>query len=311
MDKLDEKIDKWRRGKLISLIQENGARIKRINTKFTQMNKKNTLERWQAYFDSFEKMMKSLPRDLLRVEREVRQKFVTPLSAERITKVLAYLNSESDLLFDKLDTEAAEGFKKLGQEELYLDRVEKTRTKFKENLETHLQKCIDTLEEEVDRSQKIPIKELCGIYGIRESFLHELNLVDPLQKIHVFLKDAGEDSSLGRSILSIIEALKEMIQSLQGVAPGAMKSVGARKTWRMQVAKETLSVRELVLDAITLLEQASLPLENRNEELTQKIGARINGFFDTARNEWGGLQVNFQLVYNYISEKESNNAQAG
>ena len=62
MDKLDEKIDTLRRGKLISLIQENGARIKRINTKFTQMNKKHTLERWQAYFDSFDRRKRSSTR---------------------------------------------------------------------------------------------------------------------------------------------------------------------------------------------------------------------------------------------------------
>jgi len=307
MDKLDEKIDTLMRSKLVSLIQENAVRTKRINTKYTQMNKKHTLERWQAYYDSYEKMLKNIPKDLFRVEREVRQKFVSPISADRITKILTYINAESDLLFEKLETEAAEDFKKLGQEELYQERLEATRAKFKENMETHLQKCIDTLDAEVGGSQRLPVKELCAIYGLKESFLHELNLVDPLQKLHIFLKETGEDSPLGKSILSILQSLKEIIQTLQGDAPGSTKSVGDRKAWKMHVAKETMSVRDLMLDTNIMLEYAFLPVENRNEESIRKIWNRVNAFFDTARSDWSGLRLNFQSVYDFISEKESNN----
>lgn len=308
MDKIDEKIDALMQSKLVTLIQENSVRTKRINTKFTQMNKKNTLERVQAYFDSNEKMLRSIPKDLLRIEREVRQKFVTPLLPERVNKILTYINAEGELLFGKLDKEMALEFKKLGQEELYLSRVEAIRKKFNENRDTHLQKCAEALETDIGSSARLPVKDLCALYGLRESFLHELNLVEPLQKMHVYLKDANEASPLGQAILTIVQSFKEMIQNLQDDAPTTMKSVRDRKSRKMQVAKETMSIRDLMLDVNIMLEYASLPVESRNEDATRKIWKRVSGFFEISRDEWKEMRTHFESIFNYILDKESNNA---
>ncbi len=100
MDNLDDKIDSLIRDKLISLIQENAVRIKRITVKFTKSNKKHTLDHWQAFYDSYDKIYRSMPKELLRVEREVRTKFVSPLTEDRITRIKAMINSEGDLLFE-------------------------------------------------------------------------------------------------------------------------------------------------------------------------------------------------------------------
>ena len=103
------------RDKLVSLIQENAARIKRTTTKFTGNNKKHTLEHWQALFDSYDKIFRSLPRDLLRVEREVRVKFVSPLTEVRVTRLKTMINSEAEILIQKRAKEYRPQFDKLGQ----------------------------------------------------------------------------------------------------------------------------------------------------------------------------------------------------
>ena len=102
MDNLDDKIDTLIRDKLISLIQENVVRIKRTTIKYTKTNKKHTLEHWQALFDSYGKVFRSMPRDLLRVEREVRIKFVSPLTDERILRLKSMINSEAEVLIQKM-----------------------------------------------------------------------------------------------------------------------------------------------------------------------------------------------------------------
>lgn len=78
MDNVDDKIDTLMRDKLVSLMQENTVRIKNINIKYTTSNKKHTIERWRAFYDSFDKLFRNMPKDLVRVEKEVRSKFVQP-----------------------------------------------------------------------------------------------------------------------------------------------------------------------------------------------------------------------------------------
>jgi serine protease inhibitor ecotin len=95
MDNIDGKIDSLIRDKLISLIQQNVARIKRTTIKFTGSNKKHTLEHWQAKYDSYDKVFRAMPREMLRVEREVRLKFVSPLTEARVIRLKTMINSEA------------------------------------------------------------------------------------------------------------------------------------------------------------------------------------------------------------------------
>ena len=112
MDNLDEKINSHERDKVISLIQENSVRIGKINIRFTKLNKKHSLERWQAYYDSYDRLLRTIPKELLRIEREVRQKFVSPFTSERINRLKANINDELDLLVKKIEKECRLDFKK-------------------------------------------------------------------------------------------------------------------------------------------------------------------------------------------------------
>lgn len=308
MDNVDDKIDTLMRDKLVSLMQENTVRIKNINIKYTTSNKKHTIERWRAFYDSFDKLFRNMPRDLVRVEKEVRSKFVQPMVPERKLRLLSYINSEADLLFEKLEKECRQEFKKLGGEEEFEERLEKTKAKFTDNLETQLQKCMESLETETTASGKLPIAELCRMYDLSEGFLHELNLIDPLQKIQLRLKEAGSDPELQSRIEGVKEALKRIAHSLQSGTPKNIDSASARKGHKMVVARETMAVRDLVINTNYLLEYALVPGDDLNAELAQKLYRKVESFFDTGRQEWKTEAGHFKAVYEYTLVKGNQNA---
>jgi len=303
MDQVDEKIDTLMRDKLISLIQENSVRIKKVTIKYTTSNKKHSVERWQAYYDSYDKLFRNMPKDLVRVEKEVRLKFVSPLTPERKIRLLSFFNTEAELLFKKLESECREEFQKLGIGGEFEERLEKSRNKFTENLETQLQKCEEALESETTASGKLPIEELCRIFDLRESFLHELNLIDPLQKIQIRLNQAGPDTDLGKLIGGVKESLKRIAQSLQNQPAQKLSSVGDRKGHKLVVARETMALRELIINTNYMLEYAMVPDEMMNTELAEKLFRRVEAFFDTGRKEWKPELEPFKAVHQYTLQK--------
>lgn len=303
MDQVEEKIHSLMRDKLISLIQENAVRIKKVNIKYTTSNKKHSIEHWQAYYDSYEKLFRSLPKELVRVEKEVRAKFVSPLTPERKIRLLSFLNTEADLLFKKLEKECRDEFQKLGCGDQFEERLEISRNKFTENLEAQLQKCEEALESETTASGKLPIGELCRIFELNEGFLHELNLIDPLQKIQIHLNKAGPATELGKLIEGVKESLKRIAKNLQNQPAQSLGSVGERKGHKMVVARETMALRELVIHTNYMLEYAMVPDEMMNTELAKKLFQKLETFFDTGRNEWKPEFDSFKAVYQYTLAK--------
>ncbi|WP_282011132.1 hypothetical protein [Nitrospina watsonii] len=300
---MDDKISTLMRDKLISLMQQNSVRITNINVKFTASNKKHTIERWRAFYDSYDKMFRSLPKDLVRVEREVRSKFVSAMTPERKLRLLTYINTEADLLFEKLEKECGKEFRRLGEGEDFDERLEKTKNKFTENLETQLQKCMDTLEAETTESGKVSIAELSRMYDVSEGFLNELNLIDPLQKIQIRLNQAGEDTELAGLITNVKESLKRIANNLKTIAPKSLDSVGDRKGHKMLVARETMALRDLVIHTNYLLEYALVSDAFMNTELAEKLYKKVESFFDTGRKEWKVEAGHFKAVYEYTLVK--------
>jgi len=127
MDHLDEKIDSLIRGKLVSLMQENVVRIKRTRVKYTKGNKKHTLEHWQAIFDSYAKLFRNIPREITRVEREVRIKFVSPMTSERVNRLKTMINAEAETLIQSWTDECRPPFEHLGHVDIFEQKLKEIR----------------------------------------------------------------------------------------------------------------------------------------------------------------------------------------
>lgn len=303
MDNLDDKIDTLVRDKLISLIQENAVRIKKITVRFTKSNKKHTIDHWQTFYDSYNKIYRNMPRELLRVEREIRKKFASRLTEDRITRIKIMINLEGDLLFEKLAVECQPAFGKLGYAKEYEQRVEQTRKKLSENLDQQIQKCVETLNEDSGQGPHLSIQDLIGIYGIQESILHELNIVAPLRNIHSLLSKINGDSQLTDILDNVQDGFRFLFQDIQKSRSSDVGSKDARKRLKMEVARDTLTVRELILNSEPFMEQLALPMDKRNHEIIKKSWLKFFEVIERQGERWQEVIPHFKPLFNFMLDE--------
>lgn len=303
MDNLDKKIDSLIRDQLFSLIQENAARIKRINIRYTKNNKKHTLEHWQVFYDSYDKVFRGMPRNMLRAEREIRMKFVSPMSEERVFQLRTLINSEAEMLFHKLTAECQSEFKKLGHSDVFEERLEKSRKKFSESLEQNIQKCLDSVNGETGKGQT-GIQDLLETYGLNESTLHEINIVAPLFRINYLIGQVNGDTQLAGILDELKNGFRFLFQDIQKHSLNDVASKDARKKLKMEIARDALTVREIILNAQPLLEQMVLPDEKKNLDIVKKSWLILLEVIERQGERWETVIPGFKSLYNYLSGEE-------
>lgn len=300
MDNLDEKIDTLIREKLFSLIQENGARIKRITIKYIKSNKKHTLEHWQTLYDSYEKVFRAMPREMLRVEREVRIKFVSPLTDTRMTRLKTMINSEAEILIQKRAKECQPEYEKLGQGDLFEQRVEHTLEKLNENLEQQIQKCLDSVNAVTGQGHTFGIQDLMKIYDVKESTLHEINIISPLRSINALLAKVNGNPGLTNNLENLQQGFRHLFKDIQKNRVNDVATMEARKKVKMEVARDTMTVREIVINTQPFLEQLVLPEDRRNPEVVRKSWSNIFEILESQEGRWASVIPNFKPLYEFM-----------
>ena len=305
MDNLDDKIDTLIRDKLVSLIQQNVVRIKRTTIKFTKSNKKHTLDHWQSIFESYGKVFRSMPKDLLRVEKEVRIKFVSPMTEERIVRLKTVINSEAEVLFQKLTEECFPEFEKLGHGDTFETKVEETRKVFSENLEQQVQKCRESVNSETEKGSRLDVQDLMRIYNVNEFTLHEINIVSPLQSINAILAKVNGDPVLRDTLENLQQGFRYIFQDIQKNRINDVATMAARKKLKMEIARDTMAVREIVLSTQPFLEQLVLPEERRNLEIVKKSWSNFFHVLEGQEGRWQTVIPNFEPLYEYMCNERN------
>ncbi len=304
MDNLEEKIDTFIRDKLISLIQENVVRIKRTTIRFTQSNKKHTLDHWQALYDSYDKAFRAMPREMLRVEREVRLKFVSTVSEDRVIRLKTLINTEAELLIQKLTKAYQPEFEKLGHGAEFDERIVKSREKLSESLDLNIQKCLDAVNGDARQAQKATVEDLMHLYNVKETTLHEINIVAPLQSINAVMAQVNGDARLAAILENLQDGFRHLFQDIQKNRSNDVETMEARKKIKMEVARDTMTVREIVVNAQPFLEQLALPEEKRNSEVIRKSWAIFFEVLEGRGGRWQEVIPNFKPLYEFMCGKE-------
>ena len=304
MDNLDDKIDTLIRDKMVSLLQENSVRVKKLTIKYTKTNKKHTLDHWQAIYDSHDKVFRNMPKDLLRVQREVRLKFASGLDDQRVTRIRTLVNREAEVLIQKLTDEYRLEFEKLGKGEMFDERLIQTRKKIQENLEQSIQKCLDAVNQNEGQDINNNLDDLIRIYGVKESTLHEINIVSPLRNIHSLIGKGSGESGLKEILDQIQEGLRFLFHDIQHVKINDVASKDARQRLKMEVARDTMTVRDVILNAQPLLEQLVRTPDLRNREIVEKSWLRLNEILEAQGSRWQPVAPGFQSLYQYMNNQE-------
>jgi hypothetical protein len=281
MEDLDKTLDIMERDKSVSLLQENSVRVKKNNIKFTKLNKKNSQEHLDLQLVSYDRLVRNLIRHLLTMEKKVRLKYLTPMDEERELKLMRVWNTEVECALEDLNTKFRDIHVQRRSVEEFDINVNAMRTKAKSDIESQVPELREKLLVEIGSSERIDPKELSGLYGLDEAVLVDLQVIDPLQKLHESYRklcEGGCDKQVFKELDDAICIFIKNIKALEGIVWSG-KSPDQRKELKMKVAKLNNNLKEIILNLLTLAQSALLPVERRNDDMISKLTGKLETLF--------------------------------
>ena len=281
MEDLDKTLDIMETDKCTSLLQENSVRTKKNNIKFTKLNKKNSQEHLDAQIVSYERLVRNLIKQLLNLEKKIRLKYLVPLDEERALKLMGWWNTEVECALEDLSKKYRVVHIQRRTVEEFDEKLMAMRAKAKIEIEREVPKLLENLAKEIGSSERFDPKELSEIYGLDESVLVDLQVIDPLQKLHESfrkLKDAGFEKQLFKGLEEAIRIFVKNIKEVEGIVWSG-RSADQRKEYKMKAAKLNINLKEIILNLLSLVQQALLPKDRRNSEVISKLKNKLESLF--------------------------------
>ena len=281
MEDLDKTLDIMETDKCTSLLQENSVRTKKNNIKFTKLNKKNSQEHLDAQIVSYERLVRNLIKQLLNLEKKIRLKYLVPLDEERALKLMGWWNTEVECALEDLSNKYRVVHIQRRTVEEFDAKLMAMRAKAKFEIEREVPKLLENLAKEIGSSERFDPKELSEIYGLDESVLVDLQVIDPLQKLHESfrkLRDAGFEKQLFKGLEEAIRIFVKNIKEVEGIVWSG-RSADQRKEYKMKAAKLNINLKEIILNLLSLVQQALLPKDRRNSEVISKLKNKLESLF--------------------------------
>ena len=283
MEDLDKTLDIMERDKCTAMLAENSVRLKKNNIKFTTTQQKHSQAHLDAQYASYEKLIRTLIRQLINIEKKIRLKYLIPLESSRAKKLMANWNTEIEDALEFFKRKFRDVHKQRGSVEEFDNNIAQTLREAKILVDTEVTKLKDTLEREIGVSDKIQPSELSNIYGVDESVLIDLQVIDCLQDMHLLFKkleDAGCDGEVLISLNETIKMYAKEIKKVEGTVWSG-RSADQRKEIKMRVAKMNLNLKEIILSLYALIQQALLGGEKRNGDVISKIRNNLEKIFES------------------------------
>lgn len=281
MDDLDKTLDIMERDKCVSLLQENSVRTKKNNIKFTKLNKKNSQEHLDAQLISYERLVRNLVKQLINLEKKIRLKYLIPMDEERALKLMGVWNTEVECAVEDLSKKYRDVHVQRKTVEEFDGKLVEMKSKAKIEIESQIPLLREFLLKEIDSSERFDPKELSKIYGLDESVLIDLQVIDPLQKLHESyrkLREVGFEKNIIKGLDDAICIFVKNIKEAESIVWSG-RSPDQRKEYKMKAAKLNMNLKEIILNLLALVQQALLTKERRNADLIIKVKAKLEDLF--------------------------------
>ena len=281
MDDLDKTLDIMERDKSVSLLQENSVRTKKNNIKFTKINKKNSQEHLDAQLVSYERLVRNLIKQLLNLEKKIRLKYLIPMDEDRALKLMGVWNTEVECAVEDLSKKYRDIHIQRRTVEEFDAKLLDMKTKAKIEIESQIPVLKEFLLKEIGSSERFDQKELSNIYGLDESVLIDLQVIDPLQKLHESyrkLRESGCEKNVTKGLDDAICIFVKNIKEAESIVWSG-RSPDQRKEYKMKAAKLNMNLKEIILNLLALVQQALLSEERRNRDLILKVKTKLENLF--------------------------------
>jgi len=301
MRDLDSQIDPMFDEAMYHVEADNTRRIKKFTIRFTKANQKYSPDHLESLLGSYEKAIREIPRQFLRIEKTARQKYLVPLEEERRHALTKVMTDHVEMLVEKMNRKYRDIFKNQKRLEEFDDRIKDTLISSKQKIDEEIGKFSENLRKKLSSSSKIKPEELVRIYELDESTLIDLKAIEPLQAIHEVFEGMKGDDVAKAALEGIREGIVicSKLGTQFGIDPSQNHTEAARRFKKRSIAAGTLVLKDLI-DAIYILtQQFKLPVEKRNSEIITKTHSRINESLkehDGVEKVIASLQAFFQML---------------
>ena len=278
------------REKIYHVEAENAARIKKLNIRYTKSNQKHFPEHLEALLGSYEKAIREVARQFLRIEKSARLKYLVPLDEERRASLLNMMTTHVEMLIEKMNREYRAIFKNQQRLEEFDDRIKDTMTIAKQKMDEETRKTAESLNAKFNSSSRIKPEELAKLFKLDESTLIDLKAIEPLQTIH----EIFERMSVEQNGKAVFESIRQgiLLCSQIGVEvqidPKHRNTVEARRLKKRSLVSGTLVLKDLIDGIHVLAQQVNLPDEYRNQDIISKSFVRLK---EVLKKHEGGDKV--------------------
>jgi hypothetical protein len=180
MRNLNSQIDPMFDEALYHIEADNTRRIKKLTIRFTKANQKYSPDHLESLLGSYEKAIREIPRQFLRIEKTARQKYLVPLVEERRHEILKVMTDHLEMLVEKMNRAYRDIFKNQKRLDEFDTRIKDTLIMGQQRIDEEISKVSDSLGEKLSSSSKIKPEELARRYELDESTLTDLKAIESL-----------------------------------------------------------------------------------------------------------------------------------
>ena len=301
MRNLNSQIDPMFDEAIYRIEADNGSRIKKFTIRFTKANQKYSPEHLEALLGSYEKAIREVPRQFLRIEKTARQKYLVPLDEERRRELLKVMTDHVEMLVEKMNRKYRDIFKSQKRLEEFDSRIKDTLMAGRQRIDNETRKVSESLGEKLSSTSKVKPEELARLYELDESALIDLKAIEPLQAIHEVFECMQGNQNAKIAFEGIREGI--VVCSKFGtqveIDPSQNQTEAARRLKKRSLVAGTLALKDLI-DAIHILtQQLKLPAENRNNDIIDKTYDRLKESLnkhDGVEKVMANLSTFFQML---------------
>ena len=301
MRNLNSQIDPMFDEAIYHVEADNSRRIKKFNIRFTKANQKYSPEHLEALLGSYEKAIREVPRQFLRIEKTARQKYLVLLDEERRRELLKVMTDHVEMLVEKMNRKYRDIFKSQKRLEEFDSRIKDTLMAGRQRIDNETRKVSESLGEKLSSTSKVKPEELARLYELDESALIDLKAIEPLQAIHEVFECMQGNQNAKIAFEGIREGI--VVCSKFGtqveIDPSQNQTEAARRLKKRSLVAGTLALKDLI-DAIHILtQQLKLPAENRNNDIIDKTYDRLKESLnkhDGVEKVMANLSTFFQML---------------
>ena len=301
MDDLDKTLDIMERDKCVALLQENSVRTKKNNIKFTKLNKKHSQEHLDAQLVSYERLVRNLVKQLLNLEKKIRLKYLIPMDEERALRLMGLWNTEVECAVEDLSKKYRDVHIQRRTVKEFDEKLAEMITNAKIEIESKIPLLKEFLLKEIGSSERFDPKELSDIYGLDGSVLIDLQIIDPLQKLHESYRKLREVGCEKNVIKGLDDAICIFVKNIKDVESMVWsgRSPDQRKENKMMAARLNMNLKEIIHNLLVLAQQSLLEEERRNHDLILKVKTKLEKLFQVDKEYdqiISGIKLFFEIV---------------